>query len=255
MQLRRVTVDAGARSPDGRVNAYVLGEHDGVLVDPGGFSPELADAVDEASVRDVLVTHFHPDHVNAVDRFAGETTVWARAGREDAFERASGVTPDRTFRPGTTLNVETGPIHVLDTPGHVPEHVAFETPAGILCGDLAVADGSIVVGAPEGDMRAYLSSLRRLYARNPTTMWPSHGPEIHNPRATLQRLISHRLDREQRILRAVQRGARTLDEILDAAYEKDLSGVEDLARATVVAHLEKLAVESSVSWNGERAVA
>jgi len=40
---------------------------------------------------------------------------------------------------------------------------------------------------------------------------------------------------------------------VDAAYEKDVSDVRDLARATVRAHLEKLAVEGHVRWDGERA--
>jgi hypothetical protein len=51
----------------------------------------------------------------------------------------------------------------------------------------------------------------------------------------------------------VRSGARALEDILDAAYEKDVSAVRDLARTTVVAHLEKLAVEGRVSWDGERA--
>jgi len=37
-----------------------------------------------------------------------------------------------------------------------------------------------------------------------------------------------------------------VDAVVDAAYEKDLTGVADLARATVVAHLEKLVAEGRV---------
>jgi len=57
------------------------------------------------------------------------------------------------------------------------------------------------------------------------------------------------------VLDTVRSGSRSLEEILESAYEKDLSGVRDLARATVVAHLEKLAVEDSVEWDGQRAAA
>ena len=49
-------------------------------------------------------------------------------------------------------------------------------------------------------------------------------------------------------------GARDVADIVEAAYEKDLTGVRDLAAATVRAHLEKLAVEGHVRWNGDRAV-
>jgi ribonuclease/clavin/mitogillin len=85
-------------------------------------------------------------------------------------------------------------------------------------------------------------------------MYPSHGPLIKDPRETCERLIRHRLDREHRVLDAVSAGNETLAEILDAAYEKDLSGVRDLAIGTVRAHLEKLAHEGRVDWDGDRAV-
>jgi hypothetical protein len=71
--------------------------------------------------------------------------------------------------------------------------------------------------------------------------------------ATCRRLLTHRLDRERRVRAAVADGATTVDAILDAAYEKDLSGVRDLAAGTVRAHLAKLAVEGSLRWDGERA--
>jgi glyoxylase-like metal-dependent hydrolase (beta-lactamase superfamily II) len=124
---------------------------------------------------------------------------------------------------------------------------------GLISGDLAVAEGSVVVGAPEGDMRAYLSSLRRVHARNPPRLYPGHGPVIDTPRQTAERLIDHRLDRERAVERAIRDGNQHLEAIVEAAYDKDVSAVYDLARATVLAHVEKLAVESRVAFDGERA--
>ena len=48
-------------------------------------------------------------------------------------------------------------------------------------------------------------------------------------------------------------GASDVDDVLDAAYEKDLTGVEDLARATVRAHLRKLADEGRIGaeWSAK----
>ncbi|MFC6768353.1 MBL fold metallo-hydrolase, partial [Natrinema soli] len=106
-----------------------------------------------------------------------------------------------------------------------------------------------------GDMRAYVTTLRRLWATDPPVLHPGHGPEIDAPRKTLERLLSHRAEREQRVLEAATSGPQSLEEILESAYEKDLSGVRDLARATVVAHLEKLAVEGRLEWDGQRATA
>jgi DNA-binding IclR family transcriptional regulator len=55
------------------------------------------------------------------------------------------------------------------------------------------------------------------------------------------------------VLAAVQSGARTVDAVVDAAYDKDVSGVRDLAAATVHAHLKKLAVEGAVDYDGDTA--
>jgi glyoxylase-like metal-dependent hydrolase (beta-lactamase superfamily II) len=146
---------------------------------------------------------------------------------------------------------------VLETPGHAPDHVALAFGAGgetgVVCGDLAVAEGSVVVGGSGGDMTAYLDSLRRVRERDPGRLYPGHGPTIDDPETTLSRLIDHRLDRERSVLAAVEAGAETPEAVTDAAYDKDLSGVWDLAVATVVAHLEKLAAEGRIAFDGERA--
>ncbi len=254
MTTQRIPTPAETRAPTGRTNAYLLGSDDTLLVDPATLTDDLATAIDSRDVAHVTVTHHHPDHVGAVAACAREfdLTVWARAGRAAAFADATGIDPDRTFSPGGALPVADG-VSVLDTPGHAPEHLTFDTGDGYVSGDLAVAEGSVVVGAPEGDMRAYLSSLRRVRARAPDTLYPGHGPVIDDPRATCRRLIEHRYARERAVTAAVRDGAVTPDEVVDAAYQKDVSAVRDLARATVVAHLEKLAVEGRVRWDGERA--
>ena len=257
MNVVRRSLPTGTRAPGGATNAYLLGDDPAMLVDPAARSDDLDRLVADRDVAHVLVTHPHPDHVDAVAAYADETdaTVWARYGRTDRFRDATGRVPDRTFAPGATIPLGDDRVRLLDAPGHAPDHVALEAgrDGPILCGDCALASGSVVVGAPEGDMRAYLTTLRRLRARDPPRLYPGHGPEIDDPRATLERLLAHRLRRERTVLAAVENGARRLEEILDAAYEKDLAGVRDLAAATVVAHLEKLAVEGRLAWDGKRA--
>ena len=253
--IERFPLDGPVGFGTGETNAYVVGRTNGLLVDPAGRDSALDSAVEERADH-LAVTHHHPDHVGAVEAYAEEfdLTVWALAGRADAFEAATGVRPDRRFVPGETLPAGTG-IDVMDTPGHAPEHVSFVVPDGIVTGDLAVSEGSVVVGAPEGDMRAYLTSLRRVYARDPDHLYPGHGPVIDAPRMTCERLINHRLDRERTVLDAVRSGNETLDDVVEAAYEKDISDVYDLAKATVVAHLEKLAVEGKIEFDSDRVVA
>ncbi|MCD2201994.1 MBL fold metallo-hydrolase [Halobacterium sp. KA-6] len=249
--IARYAVPVEAPVPGGATNAYVLGDDEHLLVDPAGRTPELDDAANE--VEHVAVTHTHPDHVDAVADYASEAdaTVWAHASFPERFADATGVEPDRLFRPGDTI-ADTG-VSVLATPGHAPDHVAFVADDEAVTGDLVFADGSVFVGTPDGDVRTYLASLRRLLARDFDTLYPGHGDPIRNPDERIRETYFHRRDRERSVRAAVESGAETVDEILDAAYEKALGDARSLAAKVVRAHLQKLAVEGHVEWDGERA--
>lgn len=268
----RYPVPVDTRAPTGETNAYVVDGPERLLVDPAGRTADLDTAVESevdhatgaSTVDHIAVTHTHPDHVGALAAYAAETdaTVWAHAAFTGRFERATGVTPDRVFRPGDTIGASG--VAVMDTPGHAPDHVAFVTDdnnAGVtvdstggdaITGDLVFATGSVFVGASDGDMRAYLASLRRVLARRFGRLHPGHGSVVDCPGERLRDLYFHRRDREHRVRRAVENGAETVSEILDAAYDKDLTGVRDLAGETVRAHLDKLRVEGRVEWDGSR---
>ncbi|ELZ26031.1 MBL fold metallo-hydrolase [Natrinema limicola] len=263
MHVTRCPIPVATRAPGGETNAYLVSETEtrrdeaghepAILVDPAAKTDALDRLLEAHTIDHILVTHTHPDHVGGVEPYAAATdaTVWARDGRVDRFRDATGCDPDRTFTPGTTIPLGDERIRILDAPGHAPDHVALEAGRGgpICCGDCAVREGSVVVGTPKGDMRAYMTTLRRLRAIDPPTLYPGHGPEINAPRAILERLLSHRTERERRIHEAATTGADTIAEILETAYDKNLAGVRDLARATVAAHLEKLAVEGHVTWD------
>jgi len=252
MDPTRIPLPVETAAPGGETNAYVLGEDRALVVDPAVETPELDEALRDRTVEHVLVTHTHPDHVGGVAAHADGATVWAHAGYANRFERLTGVVPDHLFRDGTIIETDGGTVAVRSMPGHAPDHIALTVDDGLLVGDLAVQEGSVVVGC-DGDMRAYLIALRRLHARDPTRLYPGHGPVIEKPRPILERLISHRLRRETAVLRAVHDGTRTLAAITDAAYEKDISDVRRLAEGTVEAHLDKLAVEGKLDWDGEYA--
>ena len=81
-----------------------------------------------------------------------------------------------------------------------------------------------------------------------------HGPVIEDPRAAAARLVAHRGERERKVRAAVAAGAATVPDITDRAYDdKDVSAVRSMAEGTVRAHLEKLAAEGHLDWDGERA--
>lgn len=259
-QIERISVPVATRAVGGATNAYIVGQSPALLVDPPAQSSDLDRVVANREVDHIAVTHTHPDHVGAVATYARKTgaTVWAKAGRIDRFVDATGVSPDRTCQEGTEIPLDT-PVSVMDTPGHAPDHVAFvvgdrdEGSSTALVGDLLVADGSVFVGATDGDMRSYFVSLRRLLVRSFRRLYPGHGKPVDRPIERIRELLAHRRDRERRVLAAVESGAETVEEILEKAYEKELDGVRDLAAETVRAHLEKLARERHIGWDGRHA--
>lgn len=252
MEFTRVRVPITTSGPGNATNAYLIDGEEPLLIDPASATDQLETVVRDGGVAHIAVTHTHPDHVGGVAHFADryDATVWAFRPTQDRFVNATGVYPDRVF--GETSSV--GPVSVMASPGHAPDHVVFYDQETAFVGDLAFADSSVFVGGDDGDMRAYLGSLRRLLMRDFDVLHPGHGATIADPQETLTRLITHRLDREARVLRAVRGGASTLDDIVDVAYaNEDLAGVRRLARLAVAAHLEKLVVEDAVVWDGTTA--
>ena len=257
--VTRVPLPVESRAPSGTTSAHLV---DGLLVDPAARTDALDEAVAAAAtngspVTAIAVTHTHPDHVGAVATYASQTdaTVYAHADHVDRFREATGVVPDETIADGDTVG-STG-VRVWVTPGHAPDHLAFVTdgpnqPVAIV-GDLVVAEGSVAVAAPDGDIAAYLDSLDRIRDSGADRLHPAHGPVVDDPAVTCRRLAEHRLDRERHVLESVEAGASDVDAVLDAAYDRDLSGVADLARGTVRAHLEKLVTEGRIatSWTDE----
>jgi glyoxylase-like metal-dependent hydrolase (beta-lactamase superfamily II) len=223
-----VRVRANNPSPltlDG-TNTYVVR---GWVVDPGPDDPAHLDAIVAALAgggEGIVLTHGHFDHAEGAPALA------ARLGVD--VVRPSG---------GSAV----GPFSVIATPGHAPDHVSLLFGRVLFSGDMVLGEGSVFVGGEEGSMSAYLDSLRRLMGLELDAICPGHGPVVWEPRAKLEEYLAHRLERERRVLDALEAGASTRDEVLDRAWsEMDLDAVPYLRMAaglTLDAHVDKLSAE------------
>ena len=104
--------------------------------------------------------------------------------------------------------------------------------------------GSIFIAADGGGLAAYLDGLRRLRDLDLDVLCPGHGPFVHDPRAKIDEYIEHRLDRERKVVAALDSGIRDRDGLLDAAWDDvDWSAGPYLRHAaglTLDAYLDKL---------------
>jgi glyoxylase-like metal-dependent hydrolase (beta-lactamase superfamily II) len=145
----------------------------------------------------------------------------------------------------------------MATPGHSPDHVAFWSPQAraLFTGDTVLGRGTSVIDPPEGDLVAYLRSLRRMRDLAPATIYPGHGPVVLRGTDKLDEYLEHRAMRERQVLDALGDGARSVDELVTAIYTDYPPEVLELAGRSVVAHLLKLDTEGRVEKKTKGGVA
>ena len=63
---------------------------------------------------------------------------------------------------------------------------------------------TVVINPPDGDMRAYIESLRSLLGLDLDWLAPGHGFLMAEPRQAMEKVIAHRLGREAKVLDALR---------------------------------------------------
>ena len=143
----------------------------------------------------------------------------------------------------------------MHTPGHTSNHMCFALDDGttrtIFTGDHVMGWSTTVVSPPDGDMSAYLESLRMVAGRNDDVAIPTHGSPIPNPTEFVNDLIEHRLQREAQVLEAVRSGLATIPAMVEVLYADVRKELHSPARRSVLAHLVKLVDEQVVVLAGE----
>jgi glyoxylase-like metal-dependent hydrolase (beta-lactamase superfamily II) len=142
----------------------------------------------------------------------------------------------------------------MATPGHAPDHFAFVTGSAALTGDAVLGEGSVFIAPDPGALAGYLAGLERLRAVELEILAPGHGPVVNDPYGKLDEYIAHRLDRERRLVAALELGARSTDQLLDAAWTEVPELLRPAATVTLAAHLDKLADEGRLPAGVQRPV-
>lgn len=250
--------------PATHTNAYVLGNDELLIVDPGADDEaevarllEMVEGLvaDGCRVKAVVLTHHHGDHVGGV-RVVKErlkVPLWCHARTADRVD----VPADRLLEDGEVLELAGTPSQrwrVLYTPGHARGHVCLvdERTRAAVVGDMVAGVGTIVIDPPEGDMGEYLRQLARLRDLPVTTLHPAHGTAIPDGPGKLQEYLEHRAAREARIVAAVPPEGATLPEVLERAYADTPPFLFPVAERSALAVLLKLVEEGRMREDSGR---
>src|SRR5262249_45440538 len=154
-----------------------------VVIDAAPYDAEnarrFASALGAERPAAILLTHIHPDHVGGADALRRATGAPLAVHRRRADFTVGGqpLAPERLLDDAEEIAYADGRLRVVHTPGHESGHVCYLDPerGWLFTGDLILGTGTTIVAPPDGDMVAYLASLRRLRDLRLTRIFPGHG--------------------------------------------------------------------------------
>jgi glyoxylase-like metal-dependent hydrolase (beta-lactamase superfamily II) len=234
-------------------NTYVIGvpgSGAAVVVDPGPDDAGHRRRVDAAlGARDaecalVLVTHHHIDHAAAAQGWAA-----SYGCRVAAPTRAVAGESGQVVEDGDRLSFGGLAIEVVATPGHSSDHTAYRLPNGVvMTGDHVLGRGTSVVAFPDGDLLAYVTSLRAVLGLGPDALYPGHGPEMtEDATGVVQFYLDHRAFRERQVRAVLNEGPQTPRRLVERIYANVDQRLWRAAESSTRACLAKLTAEEAVA--------
>ncbi len=263
---------------------YIVGNGDVAVIDPGPILESHRQALERALVGSrvvaIVITHCHSDH-SPLAKWLHETTGAPTCGvgphlasapddgddDDDADDESVDDSPragapveirediDRDFVPTQIVRdgdviIDTGEFTLVavTTPGHTSNHmcVALTQERALFSGDHVMGWSTTVVSPPDGDMRSYIDSLKKVQLRDDAVIWPTHGGPVTNPQTFLAQYLAHRLEREEQIVGCLRDGMSTIAEVVAQLYKDVPKTLHKAAGRSVLAHLIKLIEDGRV---------
>ena len=255
--VRRITAGNASVFTGPGTNTYLVGMDEVTLVDPGPALDSHIEAILGASgtIKQIVVTHTHPDHSPGVKLLQEAIDV-------PAYGLITETTKDqdKTFHPkkflldGDLLEEEEFTLEVIHTPGHASNHLCYlvKEEGLIITGDHIMNGSTVVISPPDGNMKHYIESLEKLKNYDLKSIAPGHGEVMKEPQLVAEWIIKHRLEREEKVADALRKaGKGSSDSLVEDVYNDVDPSLFPIAKWSLQAHLLKLADDGKAIQEGE----
>jgi len=177
-------------------NCYIVGSEktrEGMIIDPGAEPYDILAAVEKAelTIKLIVLTHRHPDHVGAAGKIKEATKAEMAAHAECARYLPQSPSyvyeppyqgapkPERILDDGDMIEV--GGLHfsVLHTPGHTPCGISLYSEGHVFTGDALFNYGIGRYDLIDGDYDQLINGIKTKLLTLPpeTIVHPGHGPD------------------------------------------------------------------------------
>ena len=259
-------------------NSYLLGRNRVAVVDPGPNDPKHLEAILAAlgpkeRITHIFVTHAHLDHSPLARALSAETAApilgygSATAGRSPRMQAlaASGdvgggegldhdFEPDIRLADGALVSQDSWSIKALHTPGHLGNHMCFAFDDILFTGDLIMGWATSLISPPDGDLRDFLKSCRKVQDHAFGVFLPGHGDPVTTPAERTSDLINHRLLRERQVVDALSHGPQSVSELARSIYTDTDPTLLPAAERNVLAHVLALLEDGRVAAEPEPSI-
>ncbi|XP_076457109.1 endoribonuclease LACTB2-like [Babylonia areolata] len=239
-------------------NTYLVGTGKRrILVDAGDpgvpeYIAQLKSTLDKFSVslQEIVVTHWHPDHVGGVDdicQSVSQKLPVSKMKRLSAEDHPLKETEYTFIQDQHVFHTDGATLKAHFNPGHSEDHIILH-----LLEDNVLFSGDTILGGTTTtveDLHSYMKSLCDILELNPAQIYPGHGYVINNPQETVQGYINHRNMREKQIVKCLtDNQGKPMDpmDIVKIIYVGVAESLHMSAANNVKQHLLKLQQENIV---------
>ena len=256
--VRRITAGNPGMFTGPGTNTYLIGDEEVTVIDPGPALHEHIEAIIQASanIKQILLTHTHPDHSPGTRLLQDNIGVPVFALiTESSKDQDITFTPERILIDGEIIANEYYSIEVIHTPGHASNHLCYllKDEKLLFTGDHIMDGSTVVIASPDGSMQDYIDSLAKLKEYDLNKIAPGHGELIDEPYAVVDWIIKHRFERESKVIDVLkQHNSGDLNTLVKDIYSDVDAMLHPVAKWSLESHLVKLMDEGVVTRKNDK---